>query len=317
MGILIFSSSICLGWNEIAHVNLLVGLTEISFLPLLFQLMASPITQVSKLEISVIFKPSFLLNHPHKISHQAPFASTSGMFLKSGPSSLSHSHCPHALFQYPANWPWGQSSLPIQALPSCCCRREPSKKRCWWCHSPPLKLLMTSSCLRIKAIKPKDPHNHLPIPFLSLLLLLLLLLLFFAFLQYMKSLSQGSDPKRSQDLCLNPLCRARNWTCIPTLQRWHWSVPQWKPTHSISNLHLDSATTNFPLSYSSPTPTPPPLYPLHQQPMNAPWSTLGTGNGLSCLCPCTHPCQAEMMLWCLLYLAKPYLVFLITSSTKA
>lgn len=84
MGILIFSSSVCLGLNEITHINLLVGLTEISFLPFLFQLMTSPITQVSKLEISVIFNSSFLLNHLHQISHQALLLPPQGCFSNMG-----------------------------------------------------------------------------------------------------------------------------------------------------------------------------------------------------------------------------------------
>lgn len=85
MGILIFSSSVCLGLNEITHINLLVGLTEISFLPFLFQLMISPITQVSKLEISVIFNSSFLLlNHLHQISHQALLLPPQGCFSNLG-----------------------------------------------------------------------------------------------------------------------------------------------------------------------------------------------------------------------------------------
>lgn len=126
---LVFSSSVCLGWNEITHVNLLTGLAETSSLPFLFQLITSPITQASKLEISVIFNSSSSTTRDKLVIEPCCFhlrASSRIWVLLCVSLPLFSPTC-HALFRYLANWPWWQSSLPAQVLPLCCCQSLPKK----------------------------------------------------------------------------------------------------------------------------------------------------------------------------------------------
>ena len=129
MSILVFSSSVCLGLNEITHVNLLIGLPETSFLPFLFQLITSPITQVSKLEISIIFNSSSSTTRNKLVIKPCCFhlRAFSRIWVLLSVSLPLFSPTCHALFQYLANWPWWQSSPPAQVLPLCCCQSLPEK----------------------------------------------------------------------------------------------------------------------------------------------------------------------------------------------
>ena len=77
--------------------------------------------------------------------------------------------------------------------------------------------------------------------------------------------------------------------------------------HSISNLYLDSS---YQPPFQPPLPhlqTPPATTPPTMT-INAPWGIPGTGNGLSCLCPCTLPSQAKLTLLCIPYLTKSFLL---------